>query len=112
MIRSLAVVALLPAALLSGCASPPDSPAEPSIERAATDEPLDEPLVERVRRDIRLEPLLTDSRVTVTERDGVIVFGGTVESLQDLNIVRDIVDELDETNEVENDVVVLGGEGA
>ena len=64
--------------------------------------------LEQARADVRLEPLLNDSRVTLSERDGVLVFGGSVDTLQDLNVVRDIVLEFEDEGPVENAVVLLG----
>ena len=95
---SLLATTLFGATLLGACAAPG---------------PLDDDtsMLERVRRDVRLEPMLESSRVTVVERDEIIVFGGSVDSLQDLDIIRDIIDEIDEDAAVENNVVMQGGTG-
>ena len=98
MSRLTLAAATLAAALLGACA-------------ATAPVPEDGPLLERVRQDVRLEPMLESSRVTVTERDEIIVFGGSVDSLEDLNIIRDIIDELEGEAPVENNVVMQGGTG-
>jgi len=97
MSRLTTVALLLCTGLLGACAAAP----------TVTDE--DGTVLERVRQDVRLEPMLESSRVTVVERDEVIVFGGSVDSLEDLNILRDIMEEFGDEALLENNVVVQGG---
>jgi len=95
MTRSLLLGAVLGTALLGGCAATAEAPG--SIESE---------LVQNVRQELALDPLLDTSRVTVTERDGTIVLGGFAESLEDINVIRETIEGVEGVAEIENDVVV------
>ena len=70
----------------------------------------DQELVERVRQELATDPMLNSSMVTVAERDGVIVLGGFVEKLEDMNAIRDIAIEVEGVTDVENNVVLRDDE--
>ena len=93
MIRSTIAAAALGTLLLSGCATM-NLPGQ------------DDGLVERVRSEIQLDGNIDSTRITVTERDGAIVLGGFANSLQDIEIVQDLVSEVEGVAEIENQVVV------
>ena len=95
--RSFLLAASLGAALLAGCAATGDTASKEGD------------LVERVRQELALDPLLNTSRLTFAERDGVLVIGGFAEDLEDMNAIRDTIEGVDGVTEIQNDVVVQAG---
>lgn len=94
--RPFLAAAALSVVLLAGCAATGMSSSD------------DSDLAERVRQELGTDPMLNSSQVTVTERDGVIIIGGFVEDLQDLNAIRDTIASVEGVGEIENNVIVQG----
>ena len=69
----------------------------------------DDGLVERVRAELAADPMLDTSQVTVTESDGEVVLGGFAESLEDINVIRDAVADVEGVVSVRNEVIVQSG---
>ena len=77
----------------------------------------DDGLVERVRAELALDPTLNSSRITVTENDGEIILSGFADSLEEINVIRDVVTDVEGVVSVQNDVILeedgndVNGEG-
>lgn len=83
--------------LLAGCAATGDAPGG------------DSELVERIRQELALDPLLNSSSITVTERDGEVVIAGFADKLEDIEAIRDVIESVDGVRSVENNVTLRSG---
>ena len=106
MIRSLLIAGVLGVSLVSGCSSMRDTMGmgDDSMDAGMSDSQI----VAEIRQQMALNPELNSSQITVTERDGQVVLGGFATSLQDIDIVRGIAEQVSGVSGVEDNIVVQG----